>query len=236
MRAWRMLAVGLVVAGMAGGACAVLPASADTAVPTAFGFGQANAGFYNYTDQTVTVAGTLWDMAVTPNTPIAGEPVTVTEQVGGTGPATDVGSATTDADGNFTITLADQPVGGIFQAVFAGDTPNDYSATTSAPVNVEPEIVSDVDASYTVTPGSTVTAGGTVTFSGTAFVPADDENGTNPKTPIVGANVYVYSTGEPTATSPHATTDRERGVQHLRQADRDHCLPRGSHLDRALSV
>ena len=46
-----------------------------------------------------------------------------------------------------------------------------------------------------------------MTFSGTAFVPADDENGTNPKTPIVGANVYVYSTGEPTATSPHATTD-----------------------------
>ena len=139
MRAWRMLAVGLVVAGMAGGACAAVPASADTAVPTAFGFGQANAGFYNYTDQTITLSGTLWDMAVTPNTTIAGEPVTVTEQVGGTGSAIDVGSAMTDADGNFTITLADQPVGGIFEAVFAGDPSNDYSATTSPPVNVEPE-------------------------------------------------------------------------------------------------
>jgi hypothetical protein len=205
MRAWRMLAVVSVVAGMAG-ACVALPAFANTEVSTSLGLSQVN-GFYNYADQTVTLTGTLWDAAVTPNTPIAGEPVTVTEQVGGTGPATDMGSATTDADGNFTISLADQSVGGIYQAVFAGDSSNDYSATTSQPLNVEAALVSDDDASYTVTPGSTVTAGGTVTFSGTAFVPADDENGTNPKTPIVGANVYVYSTGEPTATSPHATTD-----------------------------
>jgi hypothetical protein len=65
--------------------------------------------------------GALWNTAVTPNKTIAGEPVTVTEQVAGTGSAIDVGSATTDADGNFTLTLADQPVGGIFEAVFAGD-------------------------------------------------------------------------------------------------------------------
>jgi hypothetical protein len=207
MRAWRMLAVGLVLAGMAGGVCAAVPASADTAVPTAFGFGQANAAFYNYTDQTIILSGTLWATAVTPNTTIAGEPVTVTEQVGGTGSAIDVGSATTDADGNFTITLADQPVGGIFEAVFAGDPSNDYSATTSAPVTFEPEAPSDVDASYTVSPKSTVTAGGTVTFSGTAFVPADDQGGANPKTPIVGANVYVYSGGVYTAASPHTTTN-----------------------------
>jgi hypothetical protein len=58
-----------------------------------------------------------------------------------------------------------------------------------------------------VSPKSTVTAGGTVTFSGTAFVPADDQGGANPKTPIVGANVYVYSGGVYTAASPHTTTN-----------------------------
>jgi hypothetical protein len=207
MRAWRKLAVVLVVAGMAG-ACAAVPAFADTAVATAFGFGQDNQGLYNYTDQTITLSGTLWDTAITPNTAIASEPVTVTEQVAGAGSAKDVGSATTDADGNFTITLTDQPVGGIFEAVFAGDTSNDYSATTSPPIKVTPENYSDVNAAYSANPKSPVTTGSTVTFSGTVFVPADDGGGTNPKTPIVGAHVYVYSGSEYTATSPHATTGK----------------------------
>ena len=209
MRAVRKLAVVLVVAGMAG-ACAVVPAFADTAVPTAFGFGQVEQGTYNYTDQTISFSGTLWDTAVTPNTAIANEPVTITEQVAGTGAAKDVGSAITGANGNFTVTLTDRVVGGIFRAVFAGDTSdgNDYSATTSPPIEVTPENYSDVDASYGVNPNSPVTTGSTVTFSGTVFVPADDGVGINPKTPIVGATVYVYTGGQYTATSPHASTGK----------------------------
>jgi hypothetical protein len=209
MRAVRKLAVILVVAGMAG-ACAAVPAFADTAVPTAFGFGQVDQGTYNYTDQTIMFSGTLWNTAVTPNTAIAGEPVTITEQVAGTGSAKDVGSAITGADGNFTVTLTDQPVGGIFRAVFAGDTSNgdDYTATTSPPIQVTPEYYSDVDASYSVNPNTPVTTGSTVTFSGTVFVPADDGVGNNPKTPIVGATVYVYTGGQYTATSPHASTGK----------------------------
>jgi hypothetical protein len=209
MRAWRKLAVVLVAAGMAG-ACAAVPAFADTSVPTSFGFGQVFQGLYNYTDQTITLSGTLWDTAVTPNTVIAGEPVTVTEQVAGIGSAKDVGSATTDADGNFAVTLTDQPVGGNFRAVFAGDTANgnDYSATTSPPIEVTAEIPSDVNAAYTASPKSPVTTGSTVTFSGTVFVPADNEGGINPKTPIVGANVYVYAGSAYTAKSPHATTGK----------------------------
>jgi hypothetical protein len=205
MRASRKLAAVFVVAGVAG-ACAAVPAFADTGVSTGFGFGQDNQASFNYTDQTITLSGTLWDTAVTPNTPIANEPVTVTEQVAGTGTAKDVGAATTDAHGNFTVTLADQPVGGIFAAVFAGDTSNgnNYAATTSLPVKVTPDF-SDVDVTYTATPKSVAT-GSTVTFSGKVDVPADDKGGTNPQTPIVGANVYVYTGGEYTSASPHAAT------------------------------
>jgi hypothetical protein len=197
-----------VVAGIAG-AGAATPVFADTAASTGFGFSQDNQGFYNYTDQTITLSGTLWDTAVTPNTTIADEPVTVTEQVAGTGTAEDVGSATTDANGNFTVTLTDQPVGGIFEAVFAGDTANgnDYAATTSLPVKVQPEFPSDVDVAYTEPPKSPVKAGRTVKFSGTVYVPADDQGGTNPQTPIAGANVYVFTGSEYTSTSPHAITN-----------------------------
>jgi hypothetical protein len=120
-----------------------------------------------------------------------------------------VGSATSDANGNFTVTLTDQPVGGIFEAVFAGDTANgnDYAATTSRPVQVKPALVSHVDLTYTAPPESPVTSGAPVVFSGTVYVPADDNNGTNPQTPIAGADVYVFDGSEYTPDSPHAVTD-----------------------------
>jgi hypothetical protein len=205
---WKLAVAFVVVVGIAGPGAAA-PAFADTAVSTGFGFGQVNQGFFNYTDQTITLSGTLWDTAVTPNTTIANEPVTVTEQVAGTGPANDVGSATTDANGNFTVTLTDQPVGGIFQAVFAGDTANgnDYAATASRPVKVTPQLFSDVDLAYTAPPASPVTSGAPVVFSGTVYVPANDRGGTNPQTPIAGANVYVFDGSEYTSDSPHAVTD-----------------------------
>jgi hypothetical protein len=208
MRTLRKLAVACAVVGIAG-ASAATPAFAATATSTGFGFDWVNQGFYNYTDQTITLTGTLWDTAVTPNTTIANEPVTITEQVAGTGTAQDVGSATTDANGNFTVTLTDQSVGGIFEAVFAGDTANgnDYAATTSSPVKVSPELYSDVDVAYTTPPKSPVNAGGTVKFSGTVYVPADDQYGTNPQTPIAGANVYVFTGSEYTSASPHAVTN-----------------------------
>jgi hypothetical protein len=53
MPVWRKLAVVLVVAGMAG-AFAAVPALADTAMPTSFGFGQVDQGLPN-TGKTVTV-------------------------------------------------------------------------------------------------------------------------------------------------------------------------------------
>ena len=127
----------------------------------------------------------------------------------GTG-AAGVGSATTDANGNFTVTLTDQARrrdlrGGLSP----GDTANgnDYAATTSLPVKVQPEFPSDVDVAYTKPPKSPVKAGGTVKFAGTVYVPADDQGGTNPQTPIVGANVYVFTASEYTSTSPHAVTN-----------------------------
>ena len=206
MRASRQLAAVFVGAAVAG-TCAAVPAFAASGVPTGFGFGQDNQASFNYTDPTITLSGTLWDIGVTPNTPIANEPVTVTEQVAGTGPVEDVGSASTDAHGNFTVTLTDQNAGGIFEAVFAGDTSNgnDYAATTSSPVQVIPDF-SPVDVVYAATPKSPVTSATTVTFSGQVYVPAGGNGGTNPQTPIVGANVYVFTGGEPTSTSPHAAT------------------------------
>jgi hypothetical protein len=84
---------------------------------------------------------------------------------------------------------------------------NDYAATTSLPVNVQPQFPSDVDLVYTTPPKSPVHRGRTVKFSGTVYVPADDQGGTNPQTPIVGANVYVFTGSEYTSTSPHAVTN-----------------------------
>jgi hypothetical protein len=192
------------------GACAAVPAFADSGVPTSFGFSQVNQDSFDYTDPTITLTGTLWDVGVTPNTAIADEPVTVTEQVAGTGPVKDVGSATTDANGNFTVTLTDQPAGGIFEAVFAGDTSdgNDYAATTSSAVQVIPDY-SPVNVSYTATPRSPVTSGTRVTFSGQVYVPADDAGSPTSNTPIVGANVYVFTGGEYTSASPHVATGKD---------------------------
>jgi hypothetical protein len=146
-----------------------------------------------------------------PNTPIANEPVTVTEQVAGTGPAKDVGSVVTDADGNFTVTLTQQPVGGIFGAVFAGDTSNgnDYAAAAAPSVKVIPELFSTVDVAYTATPKSPVAKGTTVTFTGHVYVPANDHGNNNPQTPIVGAIVYVFGGSAYTSASPHAATDKK---------------------------
>ncbi len=206
MRASRKLAA-VLAATVVVGACAAVPAFASTsaAVPTGFGFGQVDDSAFSYTDPTIMLSGTLWDTGVSPNTPIANESVTVTEQVAGTGPTEDVGTATTDSDGNFAVTLTDQAAGGIFQAVFAGDTSNgnDYAGTTSPAVQVIANF-SLVDIAYGATPKSPVTTGTPVTFSGQVYVPADLP--IIPQTPIAGAIVYVYSGSEYTATSPHAIT------------------------------
>lgn len=209
VRMSRKLAAVFIVAGLAS-ACAAVPAMADTGVATSFGFSQVNSSSFNYPNPTITLGGTLWDTAASPNTPLPDEPVAITEQVAGTGAFQAVGSTTTDSSGNFTFTLNNQSAGGIFEAVFAGDTSNgnDYDATTSSPVKVTPAY-SDVDVSYTETPSSPVAVGSTVTYSGTVYVPADDNMGTNAQTPIAGANVSVFSGGQSTSSSPHAVTGND---------------------------
>ncbi|HTR95222.1 MAG TPA: hypothetical protein VMI73_26115 [Trebonia sp.] len=212
MRRSRALAAVVLTAGVVG-ACAAVPVFADgvladTGTPTTVGLGWYNQTGFNYTDQSFTLQGTLSNAASSPTlTGIPGEPVTITEQVAGTGATKTVAQATTDANGDFTLIMTNQVAGGIFHAVFAGDPANGYAASTSDPLPVEPE-QSDVDIAFSTLPKSQMLAGSTVTFAGQVYVPADDvpSGGTNPATPVAGATVWVY-TGYPlTASSPHATT------------------------------
>jgi hypothetical protein len=212
MRRSRALAAIVLIAGAAG-ACAAVPVFADSAhadagTPTSMVIGWDNQTGYNYTDQSFTVGGTLSNAANSPTlTPVPDEPVTITEQVAGAGATETVGHATTDAAGDFTLLMANQVAGGVFQAVFAGDAVNGYAASTSTPLKVEPE-QSDVDITFSTVPKPQVVAGSTVTFAGKAYVPADDvaSGGTNPATPVAGATVWVYTGYPRSSSSPHATT------------------------------
>lgn len=209
MRVSRRLAVIFAVAGVTA-TCASAPAIADTGAATGFSFSQVPSTLnFDYLNRTITLTGTLSDTAGSPTTPLPNEPVTITEQVAGTGTAQDVATATTDSSGNFTVTLTNQSAGGVFEAVFAGDSSSAYAATTSSPVTVTP-YPSNVGLTYSVTPQNPVPVGGTVTYSGTVYVPANDQGGTNPQTPIAGANVYAITGGGTyTSTSPHAVTDQD---------------------------
>jgi hypothetical protein len=183
MRAIRLLVVGgLLVAGVAVGASA---ASAD-GTPTSFGFGvSGDSPPLSLLNPTVTFSGTLWNAQA--NTPITvPEPVTITEQVAGTGPAVTVASVNTDTSGNFTVTTGDLTGGGTFTANFAGDAANGYAAGSSSPVTVE-AAGSETTVILTTAPKSLVAAGAAVTFAGKAYVP-----GNGKQLPVPDARATLY--------------------------------------------
>ena len=169
MRAIRLFVVGgLLVAGVAVGA----PAASADGTPTSFGFGVSNdSPPLSLLNPTVTFSGTLWNAQA--NTPITvPEPVTITEQVAGTGPTVTVASVNTDTSGNFLVTTGNLTGGGTFTANFAGDAANGYAAASSSPVTVK-ATGSDTAMILTTAPKSLVAAGSTVTFAGKAYVPGN---------------------------------------------------------------
>ena len=103
MRAVRVLAAVLVTAGVAGlGAAA--PAFAGTApaagIPTSITLGSTylGGGGPNFTDPAVSLIGGLMYAQNGADTGLAGEPVTIVEQVAGSGPWKTVASTTTGSD------------------------------------------------------------------------------------------------------------------------------------------
>lgn len=207
MRAVRVFVAVLVAAGVSAGLVATTPAFADGAAPTGFGFGLMPVSVDNppsLTNPSVTVGGTLLNTQNSnSDTAIPDEPVSITEQVAGTGPEVTVGKLETDSDGNFSVTLNNLTAGGIFTAEFAGDPSNGYAASTSPPVKVEPD-ASNETVSFK-SPGKsalTIDAGAAVTFAGRAYVPDGAAN-----IPIVGAVATLYKNGS--ATSAHTTLGKD---------------------------
>jgi hypothetical protein len=213
MRRSRTLAAAVVVAAGVASAFVAVPAFADGALadggtPTSLGFTWTSPTVFSYPDRSFTLSGTLQNGPTGQQDPtIPDEPVSITEQVAGTGPTETIGHATTDANGNFTFPMTNQVAGGVFEAVFAGDPANGYAASNSGPLEVKPQ-QSDVLVSFTAVPRSPVLAGSTETFAGKAYVPADDlpSGGSNPVTPVAGATVWAYPGSTQTSSSPHTTT------------------------------
>jgi hypothetical protein len=183
MRVIRLLAVGgLLIAAVAVSA----PAANAAGTPTSFGFGPSDPSpLLSLLNPTVTFSGTLWNAQA--NTPITTpEPVTITEQVAGTGLAVTVASVNTDTSGNFAVTTDTLTGGGIFTANFAGDVANGYAASSSSPVTVE-ATGSSTTVVLTTAPKSVVAAGAAVTFAGKAYVAG---NGTQIPVPNAKATLY----------------------------------------------
>ena len=194
MRAIRLLVVGgLLVAGVAVG---VSVASA-AGTPTSFGFGLSNGSPpLSLLNPTVTLSGTLWNAQT--NIPITTpQPVSITEQVAGTGPTVTVASVKTDTSGNFTVTVNHLTAGGIFTAHFAGDVANGYAASSSSPVTIQAN-GSPTTVVLTTAPKSVVVAGTTVTFAGKAYVP---DNGKQIPVPNATATLYRNAV-ETSVTAP----------------------------------
>ena len=198
MRAVRVFAAALVSAGAAV-VCVTASASADSVTPTTLTLVQADpfCGCPNLVDPSVILTGTLWN-AQSNTVVTTPEPVTVVEQVAGTGPWVIVASTQTDATGNFTVSLTNLAAGGLFQAEFSGDPGGGYAASTSPQYQVKP-IPSTVSINFTSTPKSPVLSGSTVTLAGKAS--ASDSSST---VPVAGASVTLYQGAEP--TSVHGTT------------------------------
>ncbi len=183
MRAIRLLVVGgLLVAGVAVGA----PAASASGTPTSFGFGVSQGSPpVSLLSPAVTLSGTLWNAQA--DTPITTpEPVSITEQVAGIGPAVTVAAVETDTSGNFSVTVNHLTAGGIFTADFAGDVALAYAASSSSPVTVE-ATGSSTTIVLTTAPKSVVVAGTAVTFAGKAYVP---DNGKQIPVPNARATLY----------------------------------------------
>jgi hypothetical protein len=144
--------------------------------------------------------GTLWNAQA--STPVATpEPVTVTEQVAGTGPAVTVGTLMTDTSGNFTVSLSNVTAGGIFTASFPGDAANGYAASASSPVTVQ-AAGSVTTITLSTAPKAVIPAGSTVTFAGMAYV---NDNGKH--IPVPHAIATIYRNANPTAIHAPVAAD-----------------------------
>jgi hypothetical protein len=207
MRAARMFAAALVAVGVGAGLGLTTPAFAGAAASTGFEFGLMPVSVAHppsLTNPSVTVGGTLLNTQNgNAEVGLPDEPVTIVEQVAGTGPEVTVAQLQTDSDGNFSVTLDPIAAGGIFTAEFAGDPSNGYAGSTSSPARVVP-----AGSSPTVTfksPGKsalTVDAGTAVTFAGRAYVP---DGATS--IPLAGATATMYMNGNP--TSVHTTLAKD---------------------------
>jgi hypothetical protein len=206
MRAVWVLSAVLVAMGVAGLGAAV-PAFAGTTaaagIPTSVGLAHPRSG-PSYTDPSISLVGTLLNAQDTTATGIVDEPLTISEQVAGTGPWKTVANTTTDSTGNFAVTLNKVTAGGIFKAEFAGDSSAGYATSTSSPVNVEAS-GSMVTVHWGYSPNLPVLRGSTVTLSGTAYV---DDNGKD--LPLPGAVVTLF-TGPSASNGKARTTTAANG-------------------------
>lgn len=182
MRAIRLLVVGgLFAAGVAIAA----PAAHATGTPTNIGFGvDASSPPLSLLSPTVTFSGALWNAQT--NAPIPLEPVSITEQVAGTGPTLTVAATTTDTSGNFLVTTDRLTGGGVFTAQFAGDATNGYAASSSSPATVD-ATGSSTTVVLATAPKSVVPAGSSVTFAGKAYV-----SGNGKQILVPGAKATLY--------------------------------------------
>lgn len=197
MRAMFRLLAAVALTGGAVGAAVAPSAFADTATPTTLTLGEVQP-FPAYQIPSllhpeIILTGTLWD-AQTNAVITTPEPVTVYEQVAGTGPQVIVASTQTDANGNFDVNLDPVTAGGIFVAEFGGDGQNGYAASTSEQVNVVPA-ASSVTQQLTFKPACP-RPGKALTIAGQAF--ATDDFGTT-TVPVAGATVTLYELAEPTS-------------------------------------
>jgi hypothetical protein len=193
-----MSAVILLAAGAAAASATSVATASTVVTPTALGFG-VSPNPVTYGSTAVTLSGAL----LANNTPVTvpGEKVAIEDQVGGKGSPVLVATATTDATGNFTAT-ANLAMGGIFEAVFAGDAAKGYGPSTSSPVNVQSSPAA-VTITLTSVPKSPVTAGTTVTLAGRVQVTMPDST----LRPLAGAPTDLYRSGSDTGI--HTTSGKD---------------------------
>jgi hypothetical protein len=173
-------------------------AATATATATVVSLEQSQASLNDppsLSNPTVTLDGSL--AGAHTSVPIATtEPVTITEQVAGTGPAVVVATTTTDASGSFAVTVSKLTATGNFVASFAGDTANGYAASTSDVVVPFSNPTPGPAVAFTSVPKPQVAPGTSVTFAGKASV---DVNGS--KLPPPDATATLYRNGVPSGVT-----------------------------------
>lgn len=189
----------MAVLALAGGlaAAAATPSRAASRVPTVMTLAPVPV---TYPALQATVSGTLMTQATSssPAQPVPGEQITIRDGIGCLGQAKVVGTATTGADGSFSVTLT-VPGAGSFWANFGGDA--SYApagtSTNAAPVDMPTQITLDP-----LPP--VITAYSTVHVTGTVQVQAPD--GTWLPAPCAWVSVQAANAVEASAqTRPDGT-------------------------------